>query len=43
MVFSVVVVPLVGTWIETVHNEKADNPDYVVPLVGTWIETLLCR
>ena len=37
------VVPLVGTWIETKY--QPDNRWYnsVVPLVGTWIETSRAR
>ena len=33
------VVPLVGTWIETSLLIIQDPTDAVVPLVGTWIET----
>ena len=33
------VVPLVGTWIETVNKYNRQKPIEVVPLVGTWIET----
>ena len=34
-----VVVPLVGTWIETCCLEEYKSICKVVPLVGTWIET----
>ena len=42
---SALVVPLVGTWIETSDQFRSDIPGIVVPLVGTWIETLVeeCR
>ena len=33
------VVPLVGTWIETLLNAFCLSCWFVVPLVGTWIET----
>ena len=33
------VVPLVGTWIETTQTFKEEYYGRVVPLVGTWIET----
>ena len=33
------VVPLVGTWIETVMANKGYTLNAVVPLVGTWLET----
>ena len=33
------VVPLVGTWIETASMKAAFQNVLVVPLVGTWIET----
>ena len=33
------VVPLVGTWIETVYYDFSWSVRKVVPLVGTWIET----
>ena len=34
------VVPLVGTWIETCLIPDSEEYREVVPLVGTWIETL---
>ena len=33
------VVPLAGTWIETVFLDQLPDLKYVVPLAGTWIET----
>ena len=36
---AVLVVPLVGTWIETVIVADHLYTINVVPLVGTWIET----
>ena len=35
------VVPLVGTWIETLLRPAMVGMWLVVPLVGTWIETLM--
>ena len=35
-----IVVPLVGTWIETLVCPLNFCRSVVVPLVGTWIETL---
>ena len=37
--FNDIVVPLVGTWIETASKRLARFLNDVVPLVGTWIET----
>ena len=34
------VVPLAGTWIETVVQTATNLKNSVVPLAGTWIETL---
>ena len=34
-----IVVPLVGTWIETEYADEIALYREVVPLVGTWIET----
>ena len=36
------VVPLAGTWIETVKRCQTIFYAVVVPLAGTWIETELC-
>ena len=36
-----IVVPLVGTWIETATLRSASSSVIVVPLVGTWIETAI--
>ena len=36
---NTVVVPLVGTWIETNFGVSPTLLHLVVPLVGTWIET----
>ena len=33
------VVPLAGTWIETIENCGRKSRNFVVPLAGTWIET----
>ena len=33
------VVPYIGTWIETYKSKKFDNDEEVVPYIGTWIET----
>ena len=33
------VVPLAGTWIETLKLDRISPGPYVVPLAGTWIET----
>ena len=35
-----IVVPYIGTWIETEHLPKNEY-GYVVPYIGTWIETAL--
>ena len=35
------VVPYIGTWIETLFAERFDRCHYVVPYIGTWIETVL--
>ena len=34
-----IVVPYIGTWIETQGSFKAYWGDNVVPYIGTWIET----
>ena len=36
---TVDVVPLAGTWIETIDYLADDDNTDVVPLAGTWIET----
>ena len=33
------VVPYIGTWIETEERKKAQQQLDVVPYIGTWIET----
>ena len=33
------VVPYIGTWIETKENEQGSAVVLVVPYIGTWIET----
>ena len=33
------VVPYIGTWIETGSIAKARGQRFVVPYIGTWIET----
>ena len=35
-----IVVPYIGTWIETFVSKKRTNNNNVVPYIGTWIETL---
>ena len=35
-----IVVPYIGTWIETVKPEGLSTQNTVVPYIGTWIETL---
>ena len=40
---QLIVVPLVGTWIETIETGLNISSIVVVPLVGTWIETYLNR
>ena len=35
------VVPLAGTWIETLSAAEKSDMNCVVPLAGTWIETLV--
>ena len=35
------VVPLAGTWIETLVSTLCNTRACVVPLAGTWIETIL--
>ena len=35
----VVVVPYIGTWIETETKDITINSESVVPYIGTWIET----
>ena len=34
-----VVVPYIGTWIETIGANKRQKRAIVVPYIGTWIET----
>ena len=34
-----IVVPYIGTWIETPDNPNQAYDMYVVPYIGTWIET----
>ena len=34
-----IVVPYIGTWIETEKGRQAATPTRVVPYIGTWIET----
>ena len=33
------VVPYIGTWIETINDFRNVNAYQVVPYIGTWIET----
>ena len=33
------VVPYIGTWIETEKGRQTATPTRVVPYIGTWIET----
>ena len=33
------VVPYIGTWIETYTGDSHSEPFVVVPYIGTWIET----
>ena len=37
--FRLIVVPYIGTWIETETWSRTANLDSVVPYIGTWIET----
>ena len=37
--FADVVVPYIGTWIETYGITRENGQDRVVPYIGTWIET----
>ena len=37
--YMTIVVPYIGTWIETTRMEYALTIDAVVPYIGTWIET----
>ena len=37
--FQLVVVPYIGTWIETPQQGIAPLVGLVVPYIGTWIET----
>ena len=39
MMMPSVVVPYIGTWIETVMSRLKDAGLNVVPYIGTWIET----
>ena len=41
MVIGVIslVVPYIGTWIETEINDINEHVNLVVPYIGTWIET----
>ena len=34
-----IVVPYIGTWIETEINDINEHVNLVVPYIGTWIET----
>ena len=34
-----VVVPYIGTWIETGGTSSPESTEKVVPYIGTWIET----
>ena len=36
-----IVVPYIGTWIETNIDTNWQAMDVVVPYIGTWIETAL--
>ena len=36
-----IVVPYIGTWIETIHFYLFRVRASVVPYIGTWIETLI--
>ena len=38
---SFIVVPYIGTWIETAFNKQYGKEEGVVPYIGTWIETVL--
>ena len=35
------VVPYIGTWIETPYTHEHRQNRYVVPYIGTWIETFV--
>ena len=35
------VVPYIGTWIETIEDKFKDEEKVVVPYIGTWIETTI--
>ena len=37
---KVIVVPYIGTWIETVLQNLSVKRPEVVPYIGTWIETI---
>ena len=36
---GLIVVPYIGTWIETIGANKRQKRAIVVPYIGTWIET----
>ena len=36
---EIIVVPYIGTWIETLNNSRVFIQLPVVPYIGTWIET----
>ena len=36
----ILVVPYIGTWIETFGFETVEDANHVVPYIGTWIETV---
>ena len=36
----ILVVPYIGTWIETIEDKFKDEEKVVVPYIGTWIETI---
>ena len=39
-VAKALVVPYIGTWIETIGANKRQKRAIVVPYIGTWIETI---
>ena len=41
MTIDKLVVPYIGTWIETENENKMVDAINVVPYIGTWIETSL--
>ena len=40
---SIIVVPYIGTWIETNKARTILNKEKVVPYIGTWIETFVFK